>query len=292
MRELEGQVDVMENSGAFGTPQVPTRPITWSMTAKAKPHKSSEFKSVLLAIAGHDLRQPLQTIQLAHDFLGRGDRTTSELCQLQSGQIAIDRLKNQLDELVAALQLSEPAKRVKLTPVRVGPLLQRATYENEVAAQTKGVSVRTVPTSATIESDALLLGTVLRNLISNAVKYTQPGGRILVGCRHIGANIRIDVYDTGIGITGDQIPRMFEAFTRLDPARHDGLGIGLFIVRQATGILGHRIDVASTPCRGSRFSIFASQAEAIADESAERSTEPAFKAVRRDRWKGYRDGNS
>ena len=261
MRELEGQVDVMENSGAFGTPRVPTRPITWSMTAKAKPHKSSEFKSVLLAIAGHDLRQPLQVIQLAHDFLGRGDRTTSELCQLQSGQIAIDRLKNQLDELVAALQLSEPAKRVKLTPVRVGPLLQRATYENEVAAQTKGVSVRTVPTSATIESDALLLGTVLRNLISNAVKYTQPGGRILVGCRHIGANIRIDVYVTGIGIAGDQMFRMFEAFTRLDAAQQDSLGIGLFIVRQAIGILGHRIDVVSTPCRGSRFSIFASRAE-------------------------------
>jgi signal transduction histidine kinase len=69
------------------------------------------------------------------------------------------------------------------------------------------------------------------------------------------------VYDTGIGITGDQMPRIFEAFTRLDPAQHDGLGIGLFIVRQAIGILGHRIDVTSTPRRGSRFSIFADRAE-------------------------------
>jgi signal transduction histidine kinase len=59
---------------------------------------------------------------------------------------------------------------------------------------------------------------------------------------------------------------MFEAFTRLDPAGQDGLGVGLFIVRQAIGILGHRIDVASIPLRGSRFSIFASQAEGIADE--------------------------
>jgi signal transduction histidine kinase len=69
------------------------------------------------------------------------------------------------------------------------------------------------------------------------------------------------VYDTGIGIAGDQMPRIFEAFSRLDPARCDGLGIGLFIVRQAIGILGHRIDIASTPCRGSRFSIFANRAE-------------------------------
>jgi two-component system, OmpR family, phosphate regulon sensor histidine kinase PhoR len=231
------------------------------MKAKAKPYKSSEFESVLVAIAGHDLRQPLQVIQSAHELLGRGVRTTSELRQLRTGQSAIDRLRDQLDELVVALQLREHAKGVKLTPVRVRPLLERATHENEVAAQTKGVSVRTAPTSAMIESDALLLGTVLRNLVSNAVKYTQPGGRILLGCRHTGQSIRIDVYDTGIGIAGDQMPRMFEAFTRLDPEQRDGLGIGLFIVRQAIGILGHRIHVASTPCRGSRFSIFASRAE-------------------------------
>jgi signal transduction histidine kinase len=235
--------------------------MTWSMTAKAKPHKPSEFESVLLAIAGHDLRQPLQVIQNVHDILGRGLRTASELRLLQYGQSAVERLRDQLDELLAALRLCESGKRVKLTSVRVEPLLQQATYANKVAALTKGVSVRTVPTSATINSNALLLGTVLRNLVSNAVKYTQPGGRILVGCRHTGRSIRIDVYDTGIGIAGDQMPLMFDAFTRLDPTRRDSLGIGLFIVRQAIGILGHRIDVSSTPCRGSRFSIFANRAE-------------------------------
>jgi signal transduction histidine kinase len=224
----------------------------------AKPHKPSEFESVLLAIAGHDLRQPLQVIQSAHEFLSRNVRTTSELRQLRSSKIAIDRLRDQLDELVAALQLREHVKGAKLTPVRVGPLLEQATCENAVAAQRKGVSVRTAPTSATIESDALLLGTVLRNLVSNAVKYTQPVG---LGCRHTGQSVRIGVYDTGIGIAEDQLPRMFHAFTRLGPARRDSLGIGLFIVRQAIGIPGHRIDVASTPRRGSRFSVFASRAE-------------------------------
>ena len=259
MRETRGHIKATEGSAAFGTP--PARSITWSMTAKAKPHKPSEFESVLLAIAGHDLRQPLQVLQNAREFLGRGVRTRSELRLLRLVQSAIDRLRDQLDELVAALQLRGGARGIKLTSVLVGPLLQQAIYENEVAALMKGVRVCTVPTSATIESDALLLGTVLRNLVSNAIKYTQPGGRVLVGCRHTDQRIRIDVYDTGIGLTGDQMPRMFEAFTRFDPARCDGLGIGLFIVRQAIGILGHRIDVASTPCRGSRFSIFASRAE-------------------------------
>jgi two-component system phosphate regulon sensor histidine kinase PhoR len=261
MHETHGHVKATEGIAAVGTPRMPTRPTTWSMTAKAKPHKPSKFESVLLAIAGHDLRQPLQVIQTVHDILGRGVRTASELCLLQYGQSAVERLRDQLDELLAALRLCESDKRVKLTSVRVEPLLQQATYANKVAALTKGVSVRTVPTSAAIESDALLLGTVLRNLVSNAIKYTQPGGSVLVGFRHTDQRIRIDVYDTGIGITGDQMPRMFEAFTRFDPGRCDGLGIGLFIVRQAIGILGHRIDVASTPCRGSRFSIFASRAE-------------------------------
>jgi signal transduction histidine kinase len=130
------------------------------MTAKANPHKPSEFESVLLAIAGHDLRQPLQVIQGAHEFLSRGVRTASELRLLRFVQNATDRLRDQLDELVAALQLREHANGVKLTPARVGPLLEHATYENEVAAQKKGLDVRTSPTSATIESDAPLLGTV------------------------------------------------------------------------------------------------------------------------------------
>jgi two-component system, OmpR family, phosphate regulon sensor histidine kinase PhoR len=261
MHATEGHIEATESSGAFGAPRIPTHLITWSTTAEAKPHKPSEFESVLLAITGHDLRQPLQVIQSAHEFLSRNVRTTSELRQLRSSKIAIDRLRDQLDELVAALQLREHVKGAKLTPVRVGPLLEQVTCENAVAAQRKGVSIRMAPTSATIESDSLLLGTVLRNLVSNAVKYTQTGGRVLLGCRHTCHSVRIDVYDTGIGIAEDQLPRMFHAFTRLGPARRDSLGIGLFIVRQAIGILGHRIDVASTPRRGSRFSVFASRAE-------------------------------
>jgi signal transduction histidine kinase len=111
MHETHGHVKATEGSAAFGTPRMPTRPMTWSMTAKAKPHKPSEFESVLLAIAGHDLRQPLQVIQNVHDILGRGLRTTSELRLLQYGQSAVERLRDQLDELLAALRLCESGKK-------------------------------------------------------------------------------------------------------------------------------------------------------------------------------------
>jgi two-component system, OmpR family, phosphate regulon sensor histidine kinase PhoR len=79
-------------------------------------------------------------------------------------------LRDQLDELVAALRLREHAKGLKLMPVRVGPLLEQATGENEVEAQKNGLSVRAAPTSAMIESNALLLGTILRNLVNNACR--------------------------------------------------------------------------------------------------------------------------
>jgi two-component system, OmpR family, phosphate regulon sensor histidine kinase PhoR len=264
MRETEGLVKATESSGTFGTARLAKRSITWSMTAKAAPQRPSDFESVLLAIAGHDLRQPLQVIQGAHELLGLGVRTESELRLLRSGQSAIDRLRDQLDQLLAALRLREHAEGAKLMRVQVGPLFRQACRENEIAALRKGVSVHIVETTATIHSNPLLLGTILRNLVSNAIKYTQPGGRILLGCRHVGQSIRIDVYDTGIGIAGDQMPRIFEAFTRLDPARRDSLGIGLFIVRQAVGLLGHRVDINSTPAQGSRFSIFATKADKMA----------------------------
>jgi signal transduction histidine kinase len=264
MRDASGEIEPAANSKTHGAMATPGRPITWSMTATAQPQKISDFEAVLLAMAGHDLRQPLQIIQSTYELLGIGLRTKSELHLLQSGQSAIDRLIEQLDQLLGALRLCEHAKEVKLSPVGLEPLLRQACREHEETALRKGIDIRMVPTSASVMSDALLLSTVLRNLVSNAIKYSQPGGRVLVGCRRSGQSVRIDVCDTGAGISEEQIPSIFEAFIRLDSTRCDGLGIGLFIVRQAIGILGHRIDVSSVACRGSRFSILATRADEAA----------------------------
>jgi two-component system phosphate regulon sensor histidine kinase PhoR len=268
MCETRSQVGAAEGRQGF---RIGAPPVIWSMTAAARPQKVSNFEAVLLAIAGHDLRQPLQVIQSAHERLGYGVRTSSELRCLKSGQIAIDRLKEQLEQLLTAMRVQESTRRLELAPVRIQQVLRQACRENEHAALSKGITIHTVSSDVIVLSDGLLLGAALRNLVSNAVKYTQPGGRILVGCRRSGSEVRIDVYDTGIGIPDEQIPRIFEAFTRLDTARYDGLGIGLFIVRQALGILGHRIEVASTPCRGSRFSIFVGRSEEGENEARHRA---------------------
>jgi two-component system phosphate regulon sensor histidine kinase PhoR len=269
MRETRGRIGAARSSERSHI--AGASPVGWKMTATARPKKVSNFERVLLAIAGHDLRQPLQVIQSAHERFGYGVRTSSELRCLRSGQIAIDRLKEQLEQLLTAMRVQESTRCLELAPVRIQQVLRQACRDNKHAALSKGITIHTVSSDVIVVSDGLLLGGALRNLMSNTVKYTQRGGRILLGCRRSGSEISIDVYDTGIGIPDEQIPRIFEAFTRLDAAQGDGLGVGLFIVRQALGILGHRIDVASTPCRGSCFSIFAARSEDGANETRDRA---------------------
>jgi signal transduction histidine kinase len=106
-------------------------------------------------------------------------------------------------------------------------------------------------------SDAMLLEGAVCNLVRNALKYTPPGGRIVVGCRPRGAVVRIEVHDNGIGIPADQLSKIFEAFHRVNSTRPDGLGLGLFIVRRAVDLLGHRIAVRSSMGRGTCFTVLA-----------------------------------
>jgi signal transduction histidine kinase len=227
--------------------------VTLAMAGRADPQRTTDFQAVLLAMAGHDLRQPLQIIQSSHELLGIGIRTKSKQHLLRKGQHAIDRLNGQLDQLMGAVRLYEHSKETKLSAVALEPLFRQACFENAECALQKGIDIRLCPTRASVMSNAVLLNGILRNLVSNAIKYTEPKGRILIGCRRSGQNVRIDVCDTGIGIRGEELSRIFEAFTRLDSARCDGLGIGLFIVRRAIEVLGHRIDVRSATSRGSRF---------------------------------------
>lgn len=223
----------------------------------ADPHRASDFQAALLGMAGHDLRQPLQVIQSAYEWLGNRVATTSEKARLERGERAIARLTEQLDRLVGALRLYEHTRSIQAFPVALSPLLKRIGSENEDAVLENGLELRVCPTTACVMSHPVLLDGILRNLVRNAVKYTEPGGRILIGCRRSGADVRIDVYDTGIGIAPQHLPRIFEAFQRLDSTRPDGLGIGLFVVRRAVQLLGHRVEVRSAVSRGSRFSVFA-----------------------------------
>jgi signal transduction histidine kinase len=121
------------------------------------------------------------------------------------------------------------------------------------AARHKDLRLRYVPTQLRVRTHPALLTTLLGNLLGNAVKYTEKGS-VLVGCRRRGDRAVVEILDTGLGMNAQQSSDMFNAFHQIDP-RREGLGLGLWIVRSTAASLGHRVDVRSTPGRGSRFSV-------------------------------------
>lgn len=133
------------------------------------------------------------------------------------------------------------------------PLLAELGSEFIRLAELKGVEIRILARPAVISSQTVLLEGLLRNLIRNAIEYTPRGGRVLVACRKRGSEVQIEVRDNGIGIPPGKLARIFEAFHRVDGIRSDGLGLGLFIVRHAAELLGHRVEVRSAVGRGSCF---------------------------------------
>jgi CheY-like chemotaxis protein len=116
----------------------------------------------------------------------------------------------------------------------------------------KGLQLRVVSSGLMVCSDKRMLEEMIRNLLSNAIRYTDRG-KILLGCRRVGDRIRIEVWDTGIGIPGDQLPHIFEEY--YCDAERGGFGLGLAIVRRLGEMLDHRVDVRSTPGKGTAFSI-------------------------------------
>ena len=223
-----------------------------------------EFQTTIVGIMGHDLRQSLQVIQGTYSLLRSRQEEMPQQAWLERGERAVTKLTEQLNCLVDAFYLAERANALEVSPIGLGPLFWRLRHDNEDAAIQRGIDLRAVTANAHVMSNQVLLGCILRNLLSNAIRYTEPGGRILIGCRRKGSEIRIDVYDTGIGIPEHQLPRIFESFTRLAPERSNGLGIGLSIVRRALEVLGHRIEVRSVVGEGSLFSIHAPAAPASA----------------------------
>jgi two-component system, OmpR family, phosphate regulon sensor histidine kinase PhoR len=224
---------------------------------KPKTLVAQEFQTTIVGMMGHDLRQSLQVIQGTYSLLRSRLEQMPQQAWLDRGERAVTKLTEQLNCLVDAFYLAERTNTLEVSSVGLGPLFWRLRHENEDAAIQAGIDLRAVTTNAHVMSNPVLLDCILQNLLTNATRYTEAGGRILIGCRRSGPEIRIDVYDTGIGIPEDQLPRIFESFTRLAPGRNNGLGIGLSIVRRAIEVLGHRIEVRSIVGEGSLFSIYA-----------------------------------
>lgn len=217
---------------------------------------ASKSKSRFLAAASHDLRQPLAALMIfleQLEFEKQLSRTGKEV--LEHAQQATNSLCSLLDGLLDISRLDGQAIKIIIRPFAIQKLFDELEEEFRQLAMQKGILLKFSPCSAIIESDRILTGQILRNLISNAVRYT-PSGRVLVGCRHHQNLLTLEVHDTGIGIAEDQIPKIFDEFYQVDNPERDqqqGLGLGLSIVDRVARLLGHTVTLNSQLGKGTSF---------------------------------------
>ena len=233
---------------------------------------ANDAKTRFLAVASHDLRQPLQTLVILQGLLVNavsGAHASNLVTRIGETLGAMARM---LDVLLDINQIEAGAIRPEKSPFPINDIFERLVAEFAYTARAKSLNLRMVPSSVTVNSDPILLEQMLRNLVANALKYT-PAGRVLIGCRRRGKGIVVEVWDTGIGIAENEILEVFEEYHQVNnPARERsmGLGLGLSIVQRLGALLGHRIGAVSAPGRGSVFSI-------EIDDIAQAQTQPADK---------------
>ena len=230
--------------------------------AKEAAEAASASKSRLLAITGHDLKQPLQAIVMCLDFLGQRLSAREDRRRVASAQRSAQKLARAFDWLLEVARLEAGSLQPRIETVNLGRLLEEIVDEHRPYAEEKGVSLRLVTTRLRVRSDRNLLSHIIQNLVSNAIKYTERGC-VLIGCRRRTGEVSIQVHDTGIGIAPDQLTTIFDEYRRLDPTGGDGAGLGLFIVKRMANLLGHHLVVRSRPNQGS---VFAVEARLLASE--------------------------
>ena len=221
--------------------------------------KSAELadraKSSFLAAASHDLRQPLQTLQFLRETIERND-LQPEVSELVTGMArSLDTMSSILSSLLDINRLEAGNLQPSKTDFAVGDVLNSVANDFRHLIEEKGLRCRVVSSELVIHSDRRMLEEMIRNLLSNAVRYTDRG-KILLGCRRNGAKVRIEVWDSGVGMREEQLPRIFEEYYQGEGnAERGGFGLGLAIVKRLAAILDHRTNVRSTLGKGTRFSI-------------------------------------
>ncbi len=231
-----------------------------STLSREEDQAASDFSATLLAMARHDLRQPLQLITSAHDVLVQTLASEEQREELARAVDATAQLASMLGQLVEALRLRERSGDDLHYPVPLRPVLEDLAAEFAEMARLKGITFLVTTTRWAAYSHPVLLTGMLRNLIRNAIDYTPAGGGVFVTSRRCGPEVRIEVRDTGVSIRPNALSAIFRAFQRADESRPDGLGLGLFVVKHAADLLGHRVEVRSTEGRGSCFIVVADAA--------------------------------
>ena len=225
--------------------------------AKEMADRANETKTRFLAAASHDLRQPLSSALLFLESIDEHAVTGLDRDYLQKSRVALASLSNLLGTLLDVARLDSGSIEPQFADFPVSAVLDRIVPEFEGVARSAGIDLRFASSSVWVRSDMYLLETVLRNLISNAIRYT-PSGKVLVGCRRRRDGLVISVHDTGIGIDAEHLDAIFTAYYQVPAggrARTKGIGLGLSIVERISRLLMLEREVHSVPGRGSMFAV-------------------------------------
>ncbi|RXF70865.1 hybrid sensor histidine kinase/response regulator [Hansschlegelia zhihuaiae] len=225
--------------------------------AKTEADEANISKTRFLAAASHDILQPLNAARLfATSLVERASSEPEHARLAKNVDSSLDAVEEILSTLLDISRLDTGAMRPELSSFRLDDITSQLAREFAPVAEEKGLRLTVAATSVTVRSDRRLLRRVLQNLVSNAIKYT-PRGRVLVGVRRLKGRVRVEVWDTGLGIEPQQQKVVFREFKRLDQGAKvaPGLGLGLSIVERIARILDHPITLRSRPGKGSIFAI-------------------------------------
>jgi len=249
--------------------------------AKLAADEANQSKTRFLAAASHDLLQPLNAARVFASALIDCRLPPKSRSLADSTLAALDSVDELLTTLLDISKLDAGMQPIARADFALGPLLATLAEEYALQAQAKGLRLTVMPSSLGLRSDPKLFGRILRNYLSNAIRYTPPGGRVLLGCRRQGDNLLVGVWDSGPGIPTDKLDEIFEEFRRLTPkedaeqGRGRGMGLGLAIVRRAANMLDHRVVVRSSLGKGSLFAVQVPRAAPMAVPVPETVTPPA-----------------
>lgn len=245
---------------------------------KLAAEEANVAKSKFLAAASHDLRQPLHALSLFVAVLRERTRTAETQPLVENVAHSVAALEGLFQALLDISRLDAGIVQPRVLDFRLHALLDRLVTEYQVQASAKGLALVGEYTDVVVRSDPALLELILRNLLSNAVRYT-PQGQVSVRSVPVEGGVRVEVADTGIGIPADKQQDIFREFMQLGNPERDrtkGLGLGLAIVKRVAALLQHPIELQSQPGTGSCFNVLLPQGAAA--EVVELAPPPAMAA--------------
>ena len=231
--------------------------------ARSRAEAAKAEKNQLIAAISHDLRQPLTTLGLKLNYLERNIESTVLAEDVSIAQRQVDAMEDMINGALDICRLEAGTWNVEVQEVMLPSLLLDIVVDMQPLSEAKGLKLRLHCLPCLVRTDRHALDRIVRNMVINAVRYTpsEQGGKtghILVSGQRRGNHVKVGVWDNGIGIPEDRQADIFKSYVQVDNPernREKGFGLGLSIVQGLAHLLGHKLDVDSTPGRGSRFSV-------------------------------------